>query len=145
MRTFSTRYCAQKSPLANPSGSGGSTISFGAGSFFISTYGEGPRISFALWANAVMANTVTAAAPASVLIIVIWNSCLNWERCVAGPSYTRARQEIKRQRRSLAGLRAGHDSEKDLQNVDRSSPALSIGKRYLQSRLEQPITTASAT
>src|SRR5688572_21197019 len=67
MRKFSTRYWAQKTPRASPSGSGGSTTSFGAGSFSIATYGEAPRMSLALWAKAVVASTVPAAITARVL------------------------------------------------------------------------------
>lgn len=51
MRTFSTRYWIQTTPLANRSGSGGSTISLGAGSFSISAYGVAPRTSRAQWSH----------------------------------------------------------------------------------------------
>jgi hypothetical protein len=54
-------------PLASPSGIGGSTISLGAGWFSIAMYGEAPRISFALWAKALVASTVPAARTESVL------------------------------------------------------------------------------
>lgn len=37
MRMFSTRYWAQNTPIASPSGSGGSTISLGGGSFATAT------------------------------------------------------------------------------------------------------------
>ena len=69
MRTFSTRYWAQKMPWASPSGSGGSTISLGAGSFSMARYGVGPRTSLALWAKALAPSRVPAATAASVLMI----------------------------------------------------------------------------
>src|SRR5262249_61300872 len=47
MRTFSTRHWIQTTPLASRSGSGGSTISLGAGSSLISAYGVAPRTAFA--------------------------------------------------------------------------------------------------
>src|SRR3954454_1281711 len=68
MRRFSTRYWGQKMPWASPSRSGGSTISLGAGSFSIATYGEAPLMSLALWAKALVASTVPAATVASVLM-----------------------------------------------------------------------------
>jgi hypothetical protein len=52
-RKLSARYWMNTRPLANGSASGGSTISFGGGSFSIATSGDGPRISLALWAKAV--------------------------------------------------------------------------------------------
>src|SRR5262245_20923006 len=81
MRTFSTRYWAQKTPWARPSGSGASTISRGAGSFSMPIYGVAPRISLALGfascANKVLvANTAPTAAAASVLMRVITSSPL---------------------------------------------------------------------
>src|SRR5687768_15432885 len=71
MRKFSTRYCAQKTPWTSPSASGGSTISLGAGSISMATYGEPPRISLALWANALVASTVPTATVASVLMSIV--------------------------------------------------------------------------
>src|SRR6476620_5608359 len=55
-------------PWANPSASGGSKISLGAGSFSSAKYGEAPRMSFALWAKTLVASTVPAEIAASVLI-----------------------------------------------------------------------------
>ena len=53
--TVMCRYWAWKMPWASGPGSGGSTISLGAGSFSIVSYGEAPRFSLALWAKAVVA------------------------------------------------------------------------------------------
>src|SRR5262245_6469302 len=71
MRTFSTRYWAWKRPWASGRGSGGSTISLGGGSCSISPYGEGPRISLALWAKAVALSRVPAAIAVSVFMSLV--------------------------------------------------------------------------
>ena len=63
-RKFSVRYWMNTRPLASCSASGGSTISFGGGSFSIATSGDGPRISLALCAKAALANIVQAAMAA---------------------------------------------------------------------------------
>ncbi len=60
MRKFSTRYGMNTTPPANGPGSGGSTISLGAGSLSMGTT--------VLWANAPVASTVQAASAASVLM-----------------------------------------------------------------------------
>ena len=57
--------------LGQPLGKWGSTISLGAGSFSIATYGEAPRMSLALWAKALVARTVPAATTASVLMSMV--------------------------------------------------------------------------
>jgi hypothetical protein len=63
IRTFSTRYGIKTRPLASGPGSGGSTISPGAGSLSMGT-----RKGAALWARALLANTAPAAAAASALM-----------------------------------------------------------------------------
>jgi hypothetical protein len=45
-------------PRASGSGSGGSTISLAGASFSMATNGDGPRMSRALWADALVANRV---------------------------------------------------------------------------------------
>src|SRR5215813_7222975 len=54
--------------MDNPSRNGGSTTSLGAGSFLMATYGDAPRISFAVWPTALVPSTALAAITASVLI-----------------------------------------------------------------------------
>ena len=71
MRKFSVRYGMSTAPRASGSGSGGSTISLGAGSFSMALYGEPPRISLALWAKALVASMVAAAAAVSVLMSMV--------------------------------------------------------------------------
>ena len=55
------RYWMKTSPRASGSGSGGSTISLAGPSFSMATNGDGPRMSLALWAEALVANRVQAA------------------------------------------------------------------------------------
>src|SRR5215204_7807197 len=57
-------------PCASPSAIGGSTISLGAGSFSIATYGEGTRVSLAFWADALAANNVHAPMRANVFAML---------------------------------------------------------------------------
>jgi len=52
----------------NGSETGGSTISFGAGSFSTEIYGSAPRIGFALWALAFATSTVVGTAVATVFL-----------------------------------------------------------------------------
>src|SRR5512144_2823604 len=71
MRTFSARYWIWTTPWASGPGSGGSTTSLGAGSFSMARYGETPRTSLALWANAPVASTAPAATAASILMSMV--------------------------------------------------------------------------
>src|SRR3954468_5665808 len=54
-------------PCARPWGSGGSTMSLGAGSFSIATYGDAP-LSFAFWAKALAVSKLPAMTAASALM-----------------------------------------------------------------------------
>src|SRR5450631_39649 len=53
-RRFSVRYWMKTMPRVSGSGSGGSTMSLGGGSFSMATSGDGPRISLALGASAAL-------------------------------------------------------------------------------------------
>src|ERR1700682_711747 len=65
------------------------TIGLGAGSVLMATYGDGPRISLALWARPLVASTVAAATAAAIRTAVVIKSWRLSRLTTPGPNRVR--------------------------------------------------------